>query len=180
MGIYEELEWRGLIKDVSDPSLREKLILCSRYDDCSNTDIYKTMKLILNTAIRNGYKQSQMPKTILIVSDMQFDAHEIGYFTSHRTYEHGSFNYDKTLFENIQSEYRRAGYKLPKIVFWNVDSRGNKTIPIQQNELGMALVSGFSANIFKMVLGEELDPYKQLLTILNSERYKRVEEALRA
>lgn len=25
MGIYEELEWRGLVKDVSDPSLREKL-----------------------------------------------------------------------------------------------------------------------------------------------------------
>ena len=25
MGIYEELEWRGLIKDVSDPALREKL-----------------------------------------------------------------------------------------------------------------------------------------------------------
>ncbi len=25
MGIYEELEWRGLVKDVSDPSLRDKL-----------------------------------------------------------------------------------------------------------------------------------------------------------
>lgn len=25
MGIYEELEWRGLIKDISDPSLKEKL-----------------------------------------------------------------------------------------------------------------------------------------------------------
>ena len=25
MGIYEELEWRGLIKDVSDPAIREKL-----------------------------------------------------------------------------------------------------------------------------------------------------------
>ena len=25
MGIYEELEWRGLIKDVTDPSIREKL-----------------------------------------------------------------------------------------------------------------------------------------------------------
>ena len=25
MGIYEELEWRGLVKDVSDPSLKEKL-----------------------------------------------------------------------------------------------------------------------------------------------------------
>lgn len=161
-------------------SLREKLMLCSRYDDCSNTDIYKTMKLILNTAIRNNYKQSQMPKSILIVSDMQFDAEPNNYFSRFHTYEHGSFNYDKTLFENIQNEYRRAGYKLPRIVFWNVDSRGNKTIPIQQNELGMALVSGFSANIFKMVLGEELDPYKQLLTILNSERYKPVEEALQA
>ena len=25
MGIYEELQWRGLIKDVSDPSLKDKL-----------------------------------------------------------------------------------------------------------------------------------------------------------
>ena len=25
MGIYEELEWRGLIKDVSSPELRDKL-----------------------------------------------------------------------------------------------------------------------------------------------------------
>ena len=25
MGIYEELEWRGLIKDVSSPEIREKL-----------------------------------------------------------------------------------------------------------------------------------------------------------
>ena len=25
MGIYEELEWRGLIKDISSPELKEKL-----------------------------------------------------------------------------------------------------------------------------------------------------------
>ena len=161
-------------------SLRDKLMLCNRYDDCSNTDIYKTMMLILNTAIRNNYKQEQMPKTILIISDMQFDSHEIGYYNSYHTYEHGSFNYDKTLFQQIQYEYRRAGYKLPRIVFWNVDSRGNKTIPVQENELGMALVSGFSANIFKAVLSEELDPYKQLLSILNSKRYEPIEKALKA
>ena len=77
-------------------------------------------------------------------------------------------------------EYEQFGYKLPKIVFWNVDSRGNKTIPIQQNECGLTLVSGFSTNIFKMVLGNELDPYKALLKILNSERYQPIEEALQA
>lgn len=161
-------------------SLRDKIQYCKTFDECSNTDIYKTMKLILNTAVSKHYKQEQLPKTILIVSDMQFDAYETPYWTRRGTYEHGSFNYDKTLFETIQNEYKKFGYKLPKIVFWNVDSRGNKTIPIQQNECGLTLVSGFSTNIFKMVLGKDLDPYKQLLSILNSERYKPVEEALQA
>ena len=155
-------------------SLRDKIICCSNYNDCSNTDIYKTMKLILNTAVSNGYKQKEMPKSILIISDMQFDdKHEYSTY-SYYHYEHGMFNYDKTLFESIKTEYMAAGYKLPKIIFWNVDSRGNRTIPMQENELGMSLVSGFSANIFKMVLNGELDPYKELLSILYSKRYEKI------
>ena len=161
-------------------SLRDKISYCSGFNECSNTDIYKTMKLILNTAISKGYKQYQLPKTILIVSDMQFDDHNPPMWGRYKDYEHGSFNYDKTLFEQIQMEYKQCGYKLPKIVFWNVDSRGNKTIPIQQNDCGLVLCSGFSANIFKMLLGDELDPYQALLKILNSERYQPVEEALQA
>lgn len=155
-------------------SLRDKISYCSGFNECSNTDIYKTMKLILHTAISKGYKQNQLPKTILIVSDMQFDAYEAPYWTQRGTYEHGSFNYDKALFEKIQLEYQCCGYKLPKIVFWNVDSRGNKTIPIQQNDCGLVLCSGFSANIFKMLLGDELDPYKELLKILYSKRYEKI------
>ena len=158
-------------------SLREKLVLCQRYNDCSNTDIYSTMKLILNVAKKNRYKQSQMPKAILIVSDMQFDTEPNNYYWTHRNIVN-TFNYDNTLFESIQKEYKKNGYSLPKIIFWNVDSRGNKTIPMQENELGLTLVSGFSANIFKMVLSEDLDPYKQLLSILNSERYEPIEKAL--
>ena len=53
-------------------------------------------------------------------------------------------------------------------------------MPIQENELGMGLVSGFSTNIFKMVMSNKLDPYEQLMEILNSERYKPVEKALQA
>ena len=156
-------------------SLKEKLEVCSRYDECSNTDIYKTMKLILNTAINNGCKQKDMPKSILIVSDMQFDDYH-GYY--YDRFEHGAFNYDKVLFESIKTEYMAAGYKLPRIIFWNVNNRGNKTIPLQENELGLVLCSGFSTNIFKMVLGNEVDPYKQLLKVLNSERYSFIDECL--
>lgn len=159
-------------------SLRDKIVLCSNYNDCTNTDIYKTMKLILNTAVSNGYKQKEMPKSILIISDMQFDSEREYSLYSHYHYEHGIFNYDKTLFESIKTEYMAAGYKLPKIIFWNVDSRGNKTIPMQENELGMSLVSGFSANIFKMVLSDELDPYKELLKILYSKRYEKINLSL--
>ena len=162
--------------DMSDcKSLRDKILYCSGFNECSNTDIYKTMKLILNTAISKGYKQYQLPKTILIVSDMQFDTGPSRYGSSYT-----AFNYNKALFEQIQMEYQYYGYKLPKIVFWNVDSRGNKTIPIQQNDLGLVLCSGFSANIFKMLLGDELDPYQALLKILNSKRYQPIEEVLQA
>ena len=161
-------------------SLRDKIMYCSTFNDCSNTDIYKTMKLILNTAVSKRYKQEELPKTILIISDMQFDADGRSYWSSYSTNKHGSFNYDKTLFETIQAEYERFGYKLPKIVFWNVDSRGNKTIPVQQNDCGLILCSGFSANIFKMLLGNEFDPYQALLKILNSERYQPIEKALQA
>ena len=161
-------------------SLREKIALCNRYCDCSNTDIYSTMRLILNVARKNKYKQSQMPKNILIISDMAFDAHPSRYYWARGKDNDTPFNYNDTLFEKIQKEYAIYGYKLPKLIFWNVNARGTTTIPVQDNELGMSLVSGFSANMFKMVMSEELDPYEQLLCILNSERYKPVEQALQA
>ena len=161
-------------------SLREKIALCNRYCDCSNTDIYSTMRLILNVARKNKYKQSQMPKSILIISDMAFDAYPNRYYWARGKDNDTPFNYNDTLFEKIQKEYAIYGYKLPKLIFWNVNARGTTTIPVQDNELGMSLVSGFSANIFKMVMSEKLDPYEQLLCILNSERYKPVEQALQA
>ena len=71
-----------------------------------------------------------------------------------------------------------AGYKLPRLVFWNVNSRTG-TIPVKENDLGVALVSGFSTNICKMVLSGELDPYKCLLDTLNTERYDAVEAAIK-
>ena len=108
------------------------------------------------------------------------DAHPSRYYWDRGKDSDSPFNYNDTLFEKIQKEYAIYGYKLPKLIFWNVNARGTTTIPVQDNELGMSLVSGFSANMFKMVMSEELDPYEQLLCILNSERYKPVEQALQA
>ena len=67
---------------------------------------------------------------------------------------------------------------MPRLIFWNVCGRTN-TIPVKENDLGVALVSGFSVNIVKMVLGDALDPYQLLVDALNTERYYPVEEALK-
>lgn len=144
-------------------NLRDKIIYARKHDECANTNIYRVFKLILNVGVKNAYTQDQMPKTILILSDMEFD--------------YGAEGWDESLFEKISKEYEKHGYKLPRLVFWNICGRTN-TIPIKENELGVALVSGFSPAITDMVLSGELDPYKCLVNKLNTSRYKAVEEAL--
>ena len=150
-------------------TLRDKLVTCYGENDCSNTDIEATMQLILDTAVDNNLEQSDMPKNILIISDMQFDAGRGGW----------SFNWDESLFDSISREYREAGYKLPKIIFWNVCDRNHSTIPMQDNELGLILCSGFSTNNVKMFMSGEIDPYKVLLEQLNSDRYAIIEELVK-
>ena len=145
-------------------NLREKLELALSHNDCSNTNIEATFALILDTAVRNRLSQSQLPQIVLILSDMEFDAAV-------------SSNGRETLFQTMQRKYSAYGYKLPKLVFWNINSRTN-VVPVRENELGVGLVSGFSPNVCRMVLSNELDPYKSLLTILNGERYQKIEDLL--
>ena len=100
---------------------------------------------------------------------MQFDAHT------------RSFNWDRSLFEEIASEYAEAGYQLPRIIFWNVYSSYGlgATVPMQQNDLGLILCSGFSINNMKMFMSGEVDPYKVLLEQINQPRYDAVEECIK-
>lgn len=156
--------------DFSDcNSLFSKINKALDYDECSNTNIEAVFDLILKTAIRYNMRQDDLPKNILIISDMEFDA--CARDDNGRRFE------NKRLFKVISQRYEGAGYKLPRLVFWNVNSR-TKTIPLTENDCGVALVSGFSTNIAKMVMSNELDPFKCLLEVLNSSRYAPVKEAL--
>lgn len=150
-------------------TLRDKLVRTFKEEDCSNTDIEATMRLILETAVSNKLAQEEMPGNILIISDMQFD-------TGSRWC---SFGWDKSLFEEIAEEYEENGYKLPRIIFWNVCSRDFDTIPMQDNENGLILCSGFSTNNMKMFMSGEVNPYKVILEQINSERYVPVELAIK-
>ena len=81
------------------------------------------------------------------------------------------------MFEQIQRNYKSHGYRIPRLVFWNVCSRTN-TVPLQQHEAGAALVSGFNPAVYRMVLSDKLDPYECLMEQLENKRYDAVEQAL--
>ena len=118
--------------------------------------------------------QDELPQNILILSDMEFDSC-VGCNGGSRW----SVNRPtKRLFEVFAERYAEHGYKLPRLVFWNICSRTG-TIPIKENDLGVALVSGFSPAIAKMVLSNSTDPLDCLLEQINSERYKAVENAIK-
>lgn len=144
-------------------TLHDKLIKTYAEDDCSNTDLYKVFTLILDTAVSANMDQSEMPENILIFSDMEFDGHK--------------FDWDTRLFEVISDQYAQHGYKIPRLIFWNLNSR-TETIPVIKNELGLVLTSGYSVQAGKMIMSGELDPMKALEDILNADRYQPVSDAL--
>lgn len=148
-------------------TLIDKLNCLLRHNECSSTDIKKVFDMILETAVNNHLTQEQLPKTVLVLSDMEFDS-----------YSACSPRLNATLFDYITKRYKNAGYKMPKLAFWNLCSRTG-TIPMKQNENGLVLVSGFSPATMKMVMSGNLDPFDAMLDVLYTERYRPIYEAVK-
>ena len=145
--------------EIKGNDIVDKVRYCMGYNEVANTNIQKVFELILNTAKKNSIPQDEMPSKLYIISDMEFDC-------CAEDSELTNFEYAKKLYES-------AGYKLPEIVFWNVDSR-NTQQPVTKNEQGVALVSGCTPRLFSMVASGELNPYVFMLEVIESERYAKI------
>lgn len=160
-------------------TLRDKIAVVNKYNSCQNTNIEKVFDLILRTAVEENMTQADLPERILIISDMEFDS-GVDFIREGR-YGHyermRDDDFKQTLFGSIKERYEAAGFKMPRLVFWNVNSRTN-TIPITENELGVTLISGYSVNLLKLVLSNSTDPWTVLKEILDSERYAKIGEIL--
>lgn len=162
-------------------TLRDKISIARRHNEVANTNIEAVFDLILSTAVNNHMAQEDMPANILILSDMEYDRCATSGAPAVRNgwgwYSSSLQSPTATLFDTIAKKYAAHGYKIPRLVFWNLNSRTG-TIPVKENDLGVALVSGFSVNIVNMVMSNKLDPYECLLDVLNVERYQAIEDAL--
>lgn len=171
LGIYISERNEGLFKDAfitfsSSPemnylkgSLSERMRQLQRSGWGYSTNLQATFDLILNSAIRESLPESEMPTKLLIISDMEFD----------------EADRDQTNLDTIRQKYSLAGYKMPEIVFWNVNGRmGN--VPASVNDSGIGLVSGFSPSILKSILqGEIYSPEQLMLDTVDSARYSCIE-----
>ena len=137
----------------------DKLLHCISYDEPANTNLSAVFDLLLEEAVTYEVPQSQMPKKLYIISDMEFDECVGGA-------EISDFHY-------AEARFHSYGYQLPQIVFWNVQSRHGH-LPVQVNDQGVALVSGCSARTFEMLRGNLTDPLCVMLKIIGRERYAKI------
>lgn len=166
------------IVDISNgKTLLDKIKIISDYDECANTNIEAVFDLLLETAVTKNLSQDDMPENLLILSDMEFDTCvETG---TGRMY--GDGEHAKHLFKSIELKYLHHEFRMPKLIFWNINSRTG-TIPVNaanKGGLSTILVSGYSVNTMKMVLSEKTDPFDALLEALNTERYQPIEDAVK-
>ncbi len=154
--------------ELKGSNLKEKVTCIP--DICDNTNIEAAFELVLETAINNRLSQDDLPKAIVIISDMEFDEArgEYCYNDRERIREHARQN---KLMDEIALKFQENGYIIPKVIYWNVDGRQDTYHAVTENK-NVAMVSGQSASAFRSVLiALDDDPYDTMIKTLNDEMY---------
>ena len=143
------------IVDVTGNDLFEKY--CSVTDHVGyNTNLEAAFDAILSTAVRTKCPQEDLPKALVIISDL-----EINYWNG------GAL----TFTEEMRKRFAEHGYEMPKLVYWNVDSRKD-TFLASKNDPNAILVSGQSASTFKNLIKDiDLSAFKVMVQTLDDPRY---------
>ena len=143
-------------------TITEKIRFISRAGWQMNTDLEAALLKILDIAIENHCSQEEMPKSLIIISDMEID-----YCTSQKHREN--------FYDYASRVYDEHGYKIPNVVFWNVNSRHDVFLAYK-NRKGVQLVSGQSASSFKNLIGcVDKTPVEMMYSVLNSDRYQAIQ-----
>lgn len=147
----------------------DKFQRAARTDWGGSTNVEAAMDLMLNVAIENNVPASDMPTTLYIFSDMEFNScMTCGPISTNRWGGGTRIHNVDTLFEIIAKRWAAHGYELPRVIFWNLDAR-QENIPALGGHF--SYVSGFSMNMVETILGGK-DGYDLMMEKLNMPRYE--------
>jgi len=128
-------------------------------DWSGNTDLRAAFNLVLDIAIKNNVPQEEIPKSMIVISDMEIDR---------------CGNREWTFYEKMSAKFHEAGYEIPNIIFWNVDSR-HDVFHADSKRVGVQLCSGQSASVFKQIMScVGMTPVEAMAKVINSERYEAI------
>jgi len=123
-------------------TLRDKVTRAMEAPWGGSTNLTAALELVLQVALEANLPPSELPESLIVLSDMQFNQADPRL----------------TTFEWLKERFAAAGYTLPKIVFWNLrgDTRGFPATSFAEN---VQMLSGFSPALLRLVLdGETICP----------------------
>lgn len=141
-------------------SLRDQLVQAWSAGVGYSTNLERAFMYILDTAIENNVKPEEMPKALVVVSDMEIDPFFRGYKLD--------------FLEEMARRFRNAGYMMPKVLLWNVEGR-NSTFHAKFTNPNVVFASGYSASAFTSIIkGINKDAYAVMYDTLMDAQYDRV------
>ena len=164
---YISFSSRPQLIEISGYDFVDKVERIYRTNLCENTDLTGTFDMLLRVATRPGVKESDIPKTIVVISDMEIDR-GTGSWYGNRTNRNWTKEKTASEMEKIRMEWARAGLEMPRLVYWNVDARQNTILDSGPN---VSFVSGMSPSIFKQVITGK-NGYDLMLETICSKRYE--------
>ena len=124
-----------------------------------STNLHDAFTLILDTAIKNHVSADEMPKSIIVISDMEIDS---------------CCSVRWTFYDLMRARFAQYGYEIPQVIFWNVNSR-HDVFHADSNRKGVILCSGQSTTTFKNLINSiGMTPVEYMMSILNSKRYEAI------
>ena len=152
------------IQMLKGDTLAQKISSMDMNDWAANTNLKAAFQHVLKIAVQNHVAAEDMPKSLIVISDMEIDYC-------------GDKNW--TFYEKMSQKFREHGYQIPNIIFWNVASR-HDVFHADKSRTGVQLVSGQSAAVFRQVMQcVGLNPVEAMEKIINSERYAAITIALK-
>lgn len=101
-----------------------------------NTNLEAAFNEILAHAVRNRVSNKDMPKALVVISDMEIDC----YMRTH----------SMDFVDTMRARFAKYGYVLPKLICWNVEARNDTFLTKQE---GVLMVSGQASSTFRELCG---------------------------
>ena len=160
--LFMTFSGRPKFVEIKGNTITQKINYISRASWQMNTDLEAALMKILDVAIENHCSQEEMPKSLIIISDMEIDC------CTNQKHRENFYDY-------VSRVYKEHGYKIPNVVFWNVNSRHDVFLA-DKNRKGVQLVSGQSVSTFKNLIGcVDKTPVEMMYSVLNSDRYQAIQ-----